>query len=155
MEKEGPAFRVEIRHLIDHSVERRERLSNDLEELRAAIKVIEKQARRLEREIAREDEFIKRLEVGEIRIEASAEPARDAFANMSIPDAAAEAIQELQRPLHVGELLDVLEAGGKRFGAARPAVSIASALSRDARFKRVKPNTFDLVERTQPKLPIE
>jgi len=145
----------EMKAMIDGFAEMRQRASDDLEELRQAIKIIEKQARRLEKEIERYDEVIKGIQTGGFRIQVAASPPGDRFVNMSIPDAAGEAILNLERPLHVRELLEVLESGGKRFTAARPTVSIASALSRDARFVRVGPNTFDLLERTQPKLPIE
>lgn len=144
-------------YMLNLSLERRARLFDDLEELRNTIRVIEKHARRLERELAEVDEHISDLRSGEwsARLESMRMRQRQRFMNMSIPDAAEEAIRKAERPLHVGAILDVLEAGGKKFDAARPAVSIASALSRDARFVRVGPNTFDLVERTQPRLPIE
>lgn len=157
-ENRDNSFRLEFRdldRLIASSIERRERLSAELEDLRAAVKAIEGQARRLEREIVQEGEFIERLRTGDVRVWQSATVHPDEFAHLSIPDAAEKAIRELRQPLHVRKLVELLEAGGKRFNAARPTVSIASALSRDSRFVRVGKNTFDLVERTQPRLPIE
>jgi len=143
--------------LIKILVERRERLSDELEEFRHAIMVIEKQVRRLEKDLESMDDTISDFKSGEwsARMERSETRRRQRFMNMSIPDAAQEAIRKAGRPLHVGAILDLLEAGGKKFDAVRPAVSIASALSRDSRFVRVGPNVFDLVERTQPRLPIE
>ena len=146
---------VEAQGMLDGFSRMREGMSDDLEELRDAIKVIERQARRLEKEIGRYDAIIRNLEVGEFPYRVELMPAREPFADMSIPDAAAQVIRGRGRPLHASELADILEAGGKRLRATRPTVSIASALSRDARFVRVGPNTFDLVERTQPRLPIE
>jgi len=147
--------KYEVQEVVDALAERRQRLLEQLEELRTAIKLIEKHARRVEREIERHDSLMKRVQAGMVAVGVERRPAFSRFANMSIPDAAAEVIQVLERSLHVRELLEALETGGKRFHAARPTVSIAAALSRDARFVRVKPNTFDLVERTQPRLPIE
>jgi hypothetical protein len=144
-----------IEDMIEAFADMRERAAKDLDELQQAIKVIEKQARRLEREIDRYDTLLNETRTGKLEIRLSPRPPRDRFVDMSIPDAAAEAIENLERPLHVRELLDVLEAGGKAFKARRPTVSIASALIRDPRFVRVEANTFDLRERTQRRLPIE
>lgn len=152
MEEEREVPRPEIQQLLEYAIESRGRIVADLEELQGAIKVIEKQARRLEKEIQRNDQFIEQIRAGGFEIKVF--PRSNQFVNMSIPDAAAKAIEALERPLHVREILDVLESGGKRFDARRPTVSIASALSRDSRFVRVDKNTFDLVERTEPTLTI-
>ena len=103
---------VEIHEMISTFEERRQGLIEQLEDLRGATRLIEKQARRLEREIERDDTIIQRFQTGGFRVEYAASPPRDRFVNMSIPDAAGDAIDILRRPLHVRELLVILEAGG-------------------------------------------
>lgn len=116
----------------------------DLEELRSALKIIEKHARAKEREVEMYEKVLRDAQGGKLVAGVKAEPAPDAFASKSIANASFDAIEFLGRPLHARELVDILEAGGKRIRASRPAVSIASALSRDARFIRVGRNTFDI-----------
>ncbi len=56
-------------------------------------------------------------------------------------------LREAGRPLHVNELYNLLVAGGMKFKGNNPTISIAVSLSRNTRFRKVDPGTFDLVIR--------
>lgn len=127
----------------------------ELEEYRSALKVFEGAVRGKERDLKNLEEFIKQIETGKLKVPVAVAPEPEEFAGKSIADAAFEAIEEVGRPMHVKELLEMLEAGGKRIKASRPTVSIAASLSRDPRFRRVGRNVFDVVARTQPELPLK
>jgi len=56
-------------------------------------------------------------------------------------------LREAGRPLHVTELYRLLINGGMKFKGNNPTISVAVSLSRNTRFRKVDPGTFDLVMR--------
>lgn len=75
------------------------------------------------------------------------EPISHRFAERTITQSCTLLLREIQRPLHVNELYNLLVAGGMEFKGENPTISIAVSLSRNRRFRRVAPGTFDLVIR--------
>ena len=69
------------------------------------------------------------------------------FYNETIDQAALLLIQEASRPLHVRELLVRMLEGGMVFKGNNPDISVAVSLSRNPRFIKVGPATFDLTVR--------
>ena len=69
------------------------------------------------------------------------------FSDRTITQACTLLLREAGGPLHVNELYNLLIAGGMKFKGNNPTISVAVALSRNSRFRKVDPGTFDLVIR--------
>lgn len=75
------------------------------------------------------------------------EPISNRFSDRTITQACTLLLRESGGPLHVNELYNLLVAGGMRFKGNNPTISVAVSLSRNRRFRKVDPGTFDLVMR--------
>ncbi|MBP9663010.1 MAG: hypothetical protein KBD94_00205 [Pyrinomonadaceae bacterium] len=75
------------------------------------------------------------------------EPVSNRFADRTITQACTLLLRESGGPLHVNELYNLLIAGGMKFKGNNPTISVAVSLSRNRRFRKVGPGTFDLVMR--------
>jgi septal ring factor EnvC (AmiA/AmiB activator) len=71
---------------------------------------------------------------------------RSKYVGMSVPEAAYHILREAQRSMHAKELLQRLVEGGMQIKGKTPLTSVATSLKRDRRFKKVGPNTFELLE---------
>ncbi len=67
------------------------------------------------------------------------------YAGLSVPQATYLLLKEIGKPVHAKEIHKKLTKGGVRMRGKTPITSIAISLSRDKRFKKVAPNTFELV----------
>lgn len=74
-------------------------------------------------------------------------PVSARFADRTITQACTLLLRESARPLHVNELYNLLTAGGMQFSGKNPTISIAVSLSRNGRFEKVDPGTFQLATR--------
>jgi hypothetical protein len=68
------------------------------------------------------------------------------YAGMSVPQAALTLLKEAGRPMHAKDIYLKLSEGGVRIRGKTPVTSVAISLKRDKRFRKVAPNTFELVE---------
>ena len=75
------------------------------------------------------------------------EPVSNRFNDRTITQACTLLLREAGGPLHVNELYNLLIAGGMKFKGNNPTISVAVSLSRNRRFRKVDPGTFDLVMR--------
>ncbi len=75
------------------------------------------------------------------------EPKSDRFSDRTITQSCTLLLREAGRPLHVNELYNRLVEGGMKFKGNNPTISVAVSLSRNTRFCKVDPGTFDLVIR--------
>lgn len=75
------------------------------------------------------------------------EPLSSRFSDRTITQACTLLLREAGRPLHVNELYNLLVAGGMKFKGNNPTISVAVSLSRNKRFRKVDPGTFDLAMR--------
>jgi hypothetical protein len=75
------------------------------------------------------------------------EPISNRFSDRTITQACTLLLREAGGPLHVNELYNLLVAGGMKFRGNNPTISVAVSLSRNRRFRKVDPGTFDLVMR--------
>jgi len=75
------------------------------------------------------------------------EPASNRFSDRTITQSCTLLLREAGGPLHVNELYKLLLAGGMKFKGNNPTISVAVSLSRNSRFRKVDPGTFDLVMR--------
>lgn len=75
------------------------------------------------------------------------EPISNRFSDRTITQACTLLLREAGGPLHVNELYNLLVAGGFKFKGSNPTISVAVSLSRNRRFRKVDPGTFDLVMR--------
>lgn len=75
------------------------------------------------------------------------EPISHRFSDRTITQACTLLLREAGGPLHVNELYNLLIAGGMKFKGNNPTISVAVSLSRNRRFRKVDPGTFDLVIR--------
>jgi hypothetical protein len=75
------------------------------------------------------------------------EPVSNRFSDRTITQACTLLLREAVGPLHVNELYNLLIAGGMKFRGNNPTISVAVSLSRNRRFRKVDPGTFDLVIR--------
>ncbi|MGB7203669.1 MAG: hypothetical protein WBD16_15595 [Pyrinomonadaceae bacterium] len=75
------------------------------------------------------------------------EPISNRFSDRTITQACTLLLREGGGPLHVNELYNLLVAGGMKFKGNNPTISVAVSLSRNRRFRKVDPGTFDLVMR--------
>ena len=80
-------------------------------------------------------------------INANFEPISSRFNDRTITQACTLILRESGGPLHVNELYNLLVAGGMKFKGNNPTISVAVSLSRNSRFRKVDPGTFDLVMR--------
>lgn len=80
-------------------------------------------------------------------INSNYEPVSKRFSDRTITQACTLLLREAGGPLHVNELYNLLIAGGMKFKGNNPTISVAVSLSRNRRFKKVDPGTFDLVMR--------
>jgi len=80
-------------------------------------------------------------------ITSDTEPISHRFSDRTITQACTLLLRESGKPLHVNELYNLLVAGGMRFKGNNPTISVAVSLSRNRRFRKVEPGTFDLVMR--------
>jgi len=71
---------------------------------------------------------------------------RSKYLGMSVPQATMVLLKEAGTPMHAKEVYQKLVEGGVRIRGKTPVTSIAISLRRDKRFRRVAPNTFDLVD---------
>ncbi|MBK6751843.1 MAG: hypothetical protein KA956_15770 [Pyrinomonadaceae bacterium] len=72
------------------------------------------------------------------------EPLSSRFSDRTITQACTLLLREAGRPLHVNELYNLLISGGMKFKGNNPTISVAVSLSRNKRFRKVDPGTFDL-----------
>ena len=72
------------------------------------------------------------------------EPLSQRFSDRTIIQSCTLLLREAGRPLHVNELYNLLIAGGMNFKGNNPTISIAVSLSRNGRFRKVDPGTFDI-----------
>ena len=77
----------------------------------------------------------------------SREPLSQRFSDRTITQSCTLLLREAGRPLHVNELYNLLVAGGMNLKGNNPTISIAVSLSRNERFRKVDPGTFDIVMR--------
>jgi hypothetical protein len=80
-------------------------------------------------------------------IRSNFEPVSNRFNDRTITQSCTLLLREAGRPLHVNELYNLLIAGGMKFKGNNPTISVAVSLSRNQRFRKVDPGTFDLVMR--------
>lgn len=73
---------------------------------------------------------------------------RTKYFGMSVPQAASLLLREAGTPMHAKEVYRKLAEGGVRIRGKTPVTSIAISLRRDKRFRKVAPNTFELVDET-------
>ena len=74
---------------------------------------------------------------------------RSKYVGMSVPDAAFIILRESRRPMHAKELCQRLIEGGMQIRGKTPVTSIATSLKRDPRFRKVAPNTFEIIEQPE------
>ncbi len=72
------------------------------------------------------------------------EPISNRFSDRTITQSCTLLLREAGVPLHVNELYNLLIAGGMEFKGNNPTISVAVSLSRNHRFIKVDPGTFDL-----------
>jgi hypothetical protein len=72
------------------------------------------------------------------------EPLSSRFSDRTITQACTLLLREAGRALHVNELYNLLISGGMKFKGNNPTISVAVSLSRNKRFRKVDPGTFDL-----------
>ena len=68
------------------------------------------------------------------------------YVGMSVPQAAITLLKEAGRPMHAKDIYLNLVEGGVRIRGKTPVTSVAISLKRDKRFRKIAPNTFELVE---------
>lgn len=71
---------------------------------------------------------------------------RSKYVGMSVPEAGYLILREAKRPMHAKELVQHLVEGGMQIRGKTPITSVATSLKRDMRFRKVGPNTFEIVE---------
>ncbi|TAJ09873.1 MAG: hypothetical protein EPO61_03915 [Nitrospirae bacterium] len=71
---------------------------------------------------------------------------RSKYVAMSVPEAVYQILREARRSMHAKELVQRLIEGGMQIKGKTPLTSVATSLKRDRRFKKVGPNTFDILE---------
>ncbi len=79
---------------------------------------------------------------------------RTKYAGLSVPQAAILLFRELGGTIHAKEIYRQLEIGGVRIRGKTPVTSISTSLSRDGRFRKVSPNTYQLVEEAGSQTPL-
>jgi hypothetical protein len=71
---------------------------------------------------------------------------RSKYVGMSVPEATYQILREARRSMHAKELLQRLVEGGMQIKGKTPLTSVATSLKRDKRFRKVGPNTFEVLE---------
>tara|TARA_B100000315_G_C14487203_1_gene545755 strand:+ start:555 stop:1052 length:498 start_codon:yes stop_codon:yes gene_type:complete len=77
---------------------------------------------------------------------------RSRFSGVSIPEATFQILSEIRKPMHAKDLHQRLVEGGLNIRGKTPVTSIATAVKRDKRFRKVMPNTFELAEDRNPSI---
>ena len=67
------------------------------------------------------------------------------YVGKSVREAAYQILREANRAMHAKELLQRLLEGGLQIKGKTPLTSVATSLKRDKRFRKVGPNTFELM----------
>jgi len=67
------------------------------------------------------------------------------YVGLSVPQAAFLLLKEEGKPIHAKIIYQKLIDGGIRIRGKTPVTSIAISLKRDKRFKKIAPNTFEIV----------
>lgn len=80
-------------------------------------------------------------------INSESEPLTARFSDRTITQSCTLLLRESDGPLHVNELYNLLRAGGFVFKGSNPTISVAVSLSRNKRFRKTGPGTFELVIR--------
>jgi hypothetical protein len=70
---------------------------------------------------------------------------RSKYVGKSVPEAAIQILREANRAMHAKELLQRLVEGGLLIKGKTPLTSVATSLKRDKRFRKVGPNTFEVL----------
>ena len=70
---------------------------------------------------------------------------RSKYVGKSVPEAAFQILREASRAMHAKELLQRLLEGGLQIKGKTPLTSVATSLKRDKRFRKVGPNTFEVM----------
>lgn len=78
------------------------------------------------------------------------QPISRRFRDLTAPQAATIVLREAGGPLHVNAIFNKLVENGFEFHGDHPIISLAVALARSKRFRKVAPATFDLVIRDVP-----
>jgi len=78
------------------------------------------------------------------------EPASLRFRDLTATQAATIVLREAGGPLHVNAIFNKLLENGFEFHGDHPTISLAVALNRSKRFRKVAPATFDMVIRDVP-----
>src|SRR5499426_840736 len=73
---------------------------------------------------------------------------RSKYAGKSVPEAAYQILREASRAMHAKELVQRLVEGGLQIKGKTPLTSVATSLKRDKRFRKVGPNTFEVIDGT-------
>ncbi|HEX9757875.1 MAG TPA: HTH domain-containing protein [Nitrospiria bacterium] len=68
------------------------------------------------------------------------------YVGLSVPQAAFLLLKEAGKAMHAKDIYHSLTEGGIRIRGKTPVTSIAISLNRDKRFRKVAPNTFEIVE---------
>lgn len=71
---------------------------------------------------------------------------RSKYAGMSVSEAAYQILHDARSAMHAKDICHRLIEGGLRIKGKTPVTSIATSLKRDRRFRKVAPNTFEVVE---------
>ena len=71
---------------------------------------------------------------------------RTQYVSMSVPQAAYPILWDAKRAMHANALFQCLIEGGIQIKGKTPLTSVATSLKRDKRFKKVGPNTFEVLE---------
>ena len=71
---------------------------------------------------------------------------RSKYVGMSVSEAAHHILREAKHSMHAKELFQRLVEGGMQIKGKTPVTSVATSLKRDKRFRKVGPNTFDVLE---------
>jgi len=80
-------------------------------------------------------------------INSTSTPLTARFSDRTITQSCTLLLRESDGPLHVNELYNLLRTGGFVFKGSNPTISVAVSLSRNKRFRKIGPGTFDLVIR--------
>ncbi len=79
---------------------------------------------------------------------------RSKYVGMSVPDAVHMILKEARRSMHAKELYQSLTEGGMQIRGKTPVTSVATSLKRDHRFRKVAPNTFEIVRQDGENKPL-
>jgi hypothetical protein len=71
---------------------------------------------------------------------------RSKYVGMSVSEAAYCILRDAKQSMHAKELFQRLIEGGMQIKGKTPLTSVATSLKRDKRFRKVGPNTFEVLE---------